>query len=120
MPPAPCRETGVPLEGERVGGLQTMEAQIQILARPCSEPPRGLGLQGWRRKQLTLMESRLPFFTCQVALSHDLFSYLSVQVNTPAHSYFYPSGIPSYFYQPGSWESWIVGDSDGCSLSSFQ
>lgn len=29
------------------------------------------------------------------------FSYLSVQVNTPAHVYFYPGGIPSYFYQPG-------------------
>lgn len=36
------------------------------------------------------------------------FSYLSVQVNTPAHIYFYPSGIPSYFYPPGLWESWSV------------
>lgn len=36
------------------------------------------------------------------------FSYLSGQVNTPAHIYFYPSGIPSYFYPPGLWESWSV------------
>lgn len=37
------------------------------------------------------------------------FSYLSMQVNSPAHSYFYPRGIPSYFYHPGLWESWTVG-----------
>ena len=54
----------------------------------------------WRSGSLLL--------TSQVALSHDLLLQPVRAGDSPTHSYFYPSGIPSYFYQPGLWESQMV------------